>query len=57
MNGNRDDCLPNSKKFKMLRYQEPPPFWGPKSKPKRKNEDNDDDDESEQKDGLKEKVT
>lgn len=24
-----------------MRYHEPPPFWGPKSKPKRKNEQDD----------------
>jgi len=27
--------MPSSKKDKLLRFQEPPPFWGPKAKPKR----------------------
>lgn len=34
----RNDCLPSSKKNNLLRYQEPPPFWGPGTKPKRKAE-------------------
>ena len=29
----RGECLPNSKKSGLVRYQEPPPFWGPGSKP------------------------
>ncbi len=33
-----------SKKNKMVRYHEPPPFWGPKAKPKRKSSDTNDDD-------------
>jgi hypothetical protein len=28
----------------MVRYHDPPPFWGPKSKPKRKAESNDNED-------------
>lgn len=32
----RPDATPESKRNKMVRYHEPPPFWGPKSKPKRK---------------------
>jgi hypothetical protein len=27
--------MPSSKKDKLLRFHEPPPFWGPKAKPKR----------------------
>lgn len=34
----RQDSIPASKKNKMVRFHEPPPFWGPKSKPKRKAE-------------------
>ena len=39
----RDDCMPNSKKNHMLRFQEPPPFWGPGSKPKRKADEEEED--------------
>lgn len=35
----RKDAVPLSKKNKMVRFHEPPPFWGPKAKPKRKSED------------------
>lgn len=38
--------MPSSKRDKLLRYHEPPPFWGPGTKPKRKAEEN----------GQKEKV-
>jgi tRNA (guanine26-N2/guanine27-N2)-dimethyltransferase len=31
-----ENSIPPSKKDKLLRFQEPPPFWGPKAKPKRK---------------------
>lgn len=34
----REDALPLSKKNKMVRFHEPPPFWGPKAKPKRKSD-------------------
>lgn len=32
----RPDSMPQSKKSKMLRFQEPPPFWGPKARPKKR---------------------
>lgn len=35
----RQDATPMSKRNKLIRFQEPPPFWGPKAKPKRKPED------------------
>jgi hypothetical protein len=31
----RKDAKPQSKLDKLVRFHEPPPFWGPKSKPKR----------------------
>lgn len=35
----RQDATPMSKKNKLVRFHDPPPFWGPKAKPKRKSED------------------
>lgn len=37
----RTDATPLSKRNKLVRFHEPPPFWGPKAKPKRKADDND----------------
>lgn len=34
----RQDATPLSKRNKLVRFHEPPPFWGPKAKPKRKAE-------------------
>lgn len=30
----RDDCVPKSKIDKLIRFHEPPPFWGPGKRPK-----------------------